>query len=139
MTLPPPAAHDRCIWPLLDERERLVEPAVDQDAIAIDELDEANVWSERLEGRQTFIPCPCCGEGLAQIQSDHRGPDLFRCSDTAVGGTRVDIDNAARIRFCGLETADQALAFVSADSDDADVIRNHWSAEGLFLEQCGLK
>ena len=63
----------------------VVDPAVAQLAIAIDELHERAVGIEFGQTCQPGIARPRRGKGLAKVQRHHRGPGRFGRPDRAVG------------------------------------------------------
>ena len=114
------------------------QPAVDDFAVAVDELNEREVGSDLGEFFQAGIAGPGRGEGLAGIEIDDVSACGSRDAGAAVVASGVYINDGRDFSGERGEAALEAIALVAANGDDADVGQFAQSRRGRhFGERLG--
>ena len=123
MPLAPPAANDGDIVVSLHELGRRGEPPVAQFAVAVDELQEAQVRMQGQKALRPFISGARGRELLAGIERDHVDAEPLGEANAIVRRAGVDVDDLRGLDRQRVEASAQPLALVSADDDGAEARR----------------
>jgi hypothetical protein len=88
-------------------------------AVAVDELDELDLWIGSEQLRKTAVSRSRCRKWHRTIQFYDLGAEFSCYHSTLIRGTRVDVNHGAICTDDGPQTRPQALALVSANDDDS--------------------
>src|SRR5207253_2192254 len=98
---------------------RPVQPALDQLAVAVDELDEAELRVDLAEALEALVAGPRCTDGTRRVQLDHLRAQGPRQPGAAVGRVRIDVDHRQAAPDHRVQAAAEPLPLVPADDHDA--------------------
>jgi hypothetical protein len=104
-----------------EKAARGFDPVGLENAIAVDELNVATVRPLPDQLFEPGAPSSAGGHQLALVERNDHCPIGPRPFDAAVVGGGIDVDDALADRARSDERANEAIAFVSADQDDADI------------------
>src|SRR5271154_696588 len=116
--LPSPAADDRRRRLAFQRRHRRRAPGCSEFTLARSELNEFNI---RRQLRKTLIASPPRGERQRRIQFHDNRPHRPSQLDRSIDRSGIDVDDVGTISQSRRETGSQALPFISADGNHAEL------------------
>ena len=120
------AADNSGVGTLTEGDNSLLEPAIGEGAVAIDELEEFGGWEKRVGSGEALVAGARGGEG--RLHFDDMAAERASKAGTAVHGAGIDIDHGLRKRNGSAQAAFEPLALVAPDGDDGNVldrVRSH--------------
>ena len=96
-----------------------LQPAVDQFAIAVDELYEVNVRRDPLQSLEALVAGASRGKRPGEIELDYLHVQVSRPFDASVPRVRINIDGGLASADNRVYASAEPFSFVAADHDNA--------------------